>query len=202
MKVAYSTGRNCPVRRQFQHALRGLADGLDRQARGEALAARRGNGGLRGVPHAATTGSHAAREGEPDGQVTSRTESHRFCGALALAALLDAPPRSVETTPSGGKPDAQPPAQTAPPPDIETVDVFDVIREIRHKELTAEQKAAALDPSKKMTAFAPIIGYKPTSGVMVGVGGNVAFFGATRRPRASRPRSLGLTFSHWRSRRR
>ena len=98
------------------------------------------------------------------------------CGALALAALLDAPSALGQTPPSGGKPDARPPEQTAPPPDIEAVDVFDLLRTIRNKELTAEQKAAAIDPSRKMYAFAPVIGYKPSSGVMVGVAGNVAFF--------------------------
>lgn len=98
------------------------------------------------------------------------------CGALALAALLDAPSALGQTTPPGAKPETRPPAQAAPPPDTEVVDVFDLIRAIRHKELTAEQKAAALDPSKKMYAVAPVIGYKPSSGVMVGVAGNVAFF--------------------------
>jgi len=98
------------------------------------------------------------------------------CGAVALATLLDAPFALGQTPPSGGNPDARPPAQAAPPPDTEAVDVFDLLRAIRHKELTAEQKAAALDPSKKMYAVAPVIGYKPSSGVMVGVAGNVAFF--------------------------
>ena len=61
------------------------------------------------------------------------------CGALALAALLDAPSALGQTPPSGGKPDARPPEQTAPPPDIEAVDVFDLLRAIRHKELTASR---------------------------------------------------------------
>ena len=68
------------------------------------------------------------------------------CGALVLAALLDAPSALGQTVPPGGKPDAQPVAQSAPPPDTEAIDVFDLIRAIRHKELKAEQKAAALDP--------------------------------------------------------
>jgi outer membrane protein assembly factor BamA len=106
----------------------------------------------------------------------TRTIAVTVCGALAIAALFDAPSALGQTAPSGGKPETRPPAQAAPQPDTEAVDLFDLLRALRHKELTAEQKAAALDPSKKMYAVAPVIGYKPSSGVMVGVAGNVAFF--------------------------
>ena len=68
-------------------------------------------------------------------------------------------------------------ASPAPPPQaVELFDVFDLLRKIRHKEQTKEQRAEANDPSRRMYAFAPVVGYKPSSGVLVGVAGNVAFF--------------------------
>jgi hypothetical protein len=117
------------------------------------------------------------------------------CGAFALAALLGAPSALGQTVPPGGTQDARPPAQAAPPPATEAVDVFDLIRAIRHKELTEEQRAAALDPSKKMYAIAPVIGYKPSSGVMIGVAGNVAFFRGDPRTTHISSTVTSLTFS-------
>jgi outer membrane protein assembly factor BamA len=99
------------------------------------------------------------------------------CGALVLAALLDASAAIGQTPPPGGKPAAEPEAQAAASSaGSETIDVFDLIRKLRHKELTEEQKAAGADPAARMRAVAPVIGYKPSSGVMFGVAGNVAFF--------------------------
>jgi outer membrane protein assembly factor BamA len=63
-------------------------------------------------------------------------------------------------------------AAQAPAP--ETVDIFDVLRKLRHKEVEAE--AGAGDYRKPMIAFAPVIGAKPSSGVLVGAAGNVAFY--------------------------
>jgi outer membrane protein assembly factor BamA len=54
------------------------------------------------------------------------------------------------------------------------VDIFDVIRKLRNKEPNPE--AAVWDYRKPMKAFAPVIGAKPSAGVLFGVAGNVAFF--------------------------
>ena len=54
----------------------------------------------------------------------------------------------------------------------ETVDIFDVLRKLRHKEV----EAIAWDYRKAMIAFAPVIGAKPSSGVLFGAAGNVAFY--------------------------
>ena len=64
-------------------------------------------------------------------------------------------------------------AQTAPPPPpAETMDVADLIRKLRNK----EAPTAPFDYRKRMKAVAPVIGAKPSSGVIAGVAGNVAFF--------------------------
>jgi hypothetical protein len=97
--------------------------------------------------------------------------------ALAGAADAQAPraqPGTVAHDPAPAQTaDAQGPPATGAP---ETIDAFDLLRKIRHKELTEEEQAAAADPARKMYAFAPVIGYKPSSGAMFGVAGNVAFF--------------------------
>jgi outer membrane protein assembly factor BamA len=58
----------------------------------------------------------------------------------------------------------------------ESFDVFDLVRRLRHKELSEEERAAAANPAHPMYAFAPVIGYKPSSGAMFGVAGNVAVY--------------------------
>ena len=73
---------------------------------------------------------------------------------------------------------AQPPAdatrpQTVDPPAVQTMDVFDLWRKLRHKEGPA---ADAWDYRKPMIAFAPVIGAKPSSGALFGAAGNVAFY--------------------------
>jgi outer membrane protein assembly factor BamA len=62
-------------------------------------------------------------------------------------------------------------AQTAQPEP--QMDVFDLVRELRNKPQPDE---ASWDYRKRMTAFAPVIGYKPTSGFMFGAAGNVASY--------------------------
>ena len=82
---------------------------------------------------------------------------------------------------------AQPAAQTTPgqadqassqpssPAEVtEPMDVFDLIRKLRHKELTEGQRLALDNPTYPMYAFAPVIGYKPSSGGLIGFAGNVA----------------------------
>ena len=66
-------------------------------------------------------------------------------------------------------------AQTAPHTESgELVDVSDVIRKLRHKEQPPPEHE--FDYRKAMKAFAPVIGAKPSSGVIFGVAGNIGFF--------------------------
>jgi hypothetical protein len=104
----------------------------------------------------------------------TRCAAGAVCGA---AVLLGAAVAYGQTAQAGGAQAAQAAAQ-APDPAAGTqlVDVFDILRKLRHKELTPEQQAAASDHSKRMYAVAPVIGYKPSSGVMIGAAGNIAFF--------------------------
>src|SRR5262245_24176167 len=62
-------------------------------------------------------------------------------------------------------------ADTQVPDTGETVDVADLIRKIRKKPVATE-----FDYRKAMRAIAPVIGAKPSSGVIFGVAGNVGFF--------------------------
>ena len=54
-----------------------------------------------------------------------------------------------------------------------TVDAADLWRLIRHKPVETETQRSYRDPMK---VWAPVIGAKPSAGVMIGVAGNVAFF--------------------------
>ena len=63
-------------------------------------------------------------------------------------------------------------AQSTPAPEP-TTDIFDVWRAFRKKDQAAEP---AWDYHKTMKAFAPVIGSKPSSGVLLGVAGNIAFY--------------------------
>ena len=79
-------------------------------------------------------------------------------------------------------------AQNAPP---DAVDIIDIWNQIRHKPASA----SADDDTKSMKALAPVIGVKPSAGVMFGVAGNVAFFAGD--PKTTHISSLvaSLTFS-------
>ena len=94
-------------------------------------------------------------------------------GGAAIAA--SATPQSPTQAPAdtGAK---APPQPTPPAAAVEMVDAFDLLRKVRHKTLSPEEEAAANDPSQPMYAFAPVIGYKPSSGVQLGAAGNVALF--------------------------
>ena len=62
--------------------------------------------------------------------------------------------------------------QAQPQPESQT-DVFDLLRSLRNKPQPDE---SSRDYRTKMKAFAPVIGYKPTSGLMVGAAGNIASY--------------------------
>ncbi len=61
----------------------------------------------------------------------------------------------------------------APADTVETMDVVDLIRAWRHKEKPASD---TFDYRKRMVAAAPVIGAKPSAGVIIGVAGNAAFY--------------------------
>jgi outer membrane protein assembly factor BamA len=81
---------------------------------------------------------------------------------LLVASCLDVSQARGQTAPSAGS-DATP---------VETMDVMDLIRKLRHK----DAPAGPFDYRKRMVAIAPVIGVKPSSGVIVGAAGNIAFF--------------------------
>ena len=64
--------------------------------------------------------------------------------------------------------------QDVPPPTGTEVDVFDLWRKVRNKD--QDPGAEQWDYRKAMKAFAPVIGAKPSSGALVGVAGNIAFY--------------------------
>ena len=82
---------------------------------------------------------------------------------------------------AGASPQATPEPQTPPEPlrgpasaiAVPTRDVFDILRELRHKPPKAEPEDAY---KQLMVAAAPVISYNPASGVGIGAAGNVAFF--------------------------
>lgn len=81
---------------------------------------------------------------------------------MTMAAQAQSPPPDEDRT------------QAAPDPPAETMDVFDLLRKLRHKE--GDAQAEPWDYRKPMIAFAPVIGAKPSSGVLFGAAGNIAFY--------------------------
>src|SRR5688572_29196267 len=94
-----------------------------------------------------------------------------LASALANAGAAGASPQAApepQATPEPQRP-GEPASQIAVP----TRDIFDILRELRHKPAKAEPK----DPDKQlMVAAAPVVSYNPASGLGVGVAGNAAFF--------------------------
>ncbi|MFI5177124.1 MAG: BamA/TamA family outer membrane protein [Vicinamibacterales bacterium] len=90
--------------------------------------------------------------------------------ALFGAVLTLGPAEAAAQTSSGTAA-----AQAAQPATPQAVDVGDLIRILRGKPAPADQGSAA-DRRKAMRAIAPVIGYKPSTGVTFGVAGNVAFY--------------------------
>lgn len=105
----------------------------------------------------------------------------RTCGrrvaAIAVAAWLQAWPASAQGPPAASASAAATGQDAAAPlPGAEAVDLVDLWRRIRHKTPTPEEEAQAADPKTRMRAIAPVIGYKPSSGAMIGMAGNMARF--------------------------
>ena len=99
---------------------------------------------------------------------------------MAAPALAQGPPRESDRD----KAVADAPA--------ETVDVFDLVRKLRHKEGTATE---SWDYRKPMMAFAPVIGAKPSSRRAVRAAGNVAFYRGDPATTISPPLVTSVTFS-------
>src|SRR5262245_29165039 len=95
---------------------------------------------------------------------------------IALALLIISVSQATAQTAQSAvaAPDAQPPvaAEQQVPETGDMVDVGDLIRRIRNKPAAETE----FDYRKPMRAIAPVIGAKPSSGVIVGVAGNVGFF--------------------------
>jgi hypothetical protein len=89
-------------------------------------------------------------------------------GYLLLAILVMAVPSAAQA------PEPDTALQPAAAPAAETMDAFDLLRRLRDKD--AEAQAQPWDYRKPMIAFAPVIGAKPSSGVLLGAAGNVAFY--------------------------
>ncbi len=100
----------------------------------------------------------------------------RLASLVLLLLGVVAPLGAQETVPALPQPAPIPqPPDSTPSPDADlaepTKDLIDVVRGWRHK-----PPSPPPDYTKRMVAGAPVIGYSPTSGVAVGVAGNVAFY--------------------------
>lgn len=103
---------------------------------------------------------------------------------VALSLLVIGPGVVFAQDPSAAS------AASVPAP---TTDIFDVWRAFRHKDQPVTEPA--WDYRKAMKAFAPVIGAKPSSGALLGVAGNIAFYRGD--PATTRISSVvtSLTFS-------
>ena len=93
----------------------------------------------------------------------------RRIASLVAALLMMAVAARAQSPPADGDP-----RQAAPDPPAETMDVFDLLRKLRNKGPDAQPEV--WDYRRPMMAFAPVIGAKPSSGVLLGAAGNVAFY--------------------------
>jgi len=109
---------------------------------------------------------------------------------LMMAAGADAQPPEKQGPSDAAA--AQSPAGT-PSETPEQIDIFDYYRRLRKKDLPGQIEP--WDYRKMMIAFAPVIGAKPSSGILLGAAGNVAFFRGD--PSTTRISSVvaSLTFS-------
>src|SRR5262249_3418266 len=94
--------------------------------------------------------------------------------ALGLGAAAIAAPQAAAPDADGIR-DADAPAAADSSPALAEPekDLFDVLREWRHK---PPPPTSPDDYKKWMVAAAPVISYSPTSGAGIGLAGNVAFY--------------------------
>jgi len=95
----------------------------------------------------------------------------RRVAAIAALALLTSTlwPRCAAAQTSS--PDA---GQNSPPDFEETVDIVDVVRHLLNKPPPVESSQP--QQRTKMRAIAPVVGVKPSTGGMIGIAGNIAFY--------------------------
>ena len=91
-------------------------------------------------------------------------------GCLVVGLLMVTVPVAAQSPAADGDQSQA----VAPAPPAETMDVFDLWRKLRHKD--GDAQAETWDYRKPMMAFAPVIGAKPSSGVLLGAAGNIAFY--------------------------
>ena len=101
----------------------------------------------------------------------------RFAAAALVLAVAGTGASGAEAQ-TAPEPPAAPEPQAAPEPPatgiaVPTTDIFDILRQLRHKPLKVEPADAY---KKMMVAAFPVIGYNPASGVGIGLAGNLAFF--------------------------
>lgn len=89
-----------------------------------------------------------------------------------VLVLVIAPGRASAQAPETAGGDA--PQASEPGSAGETIDIFDLWRQVRNKETDPPEEAA--DYRRPMIALAPVIGVKPSSGLSFGAGGNIAFY--------------------------
>jgi hypothetical protein len=92
--------------------------------------------------------------------------------ALCLAAGAVAQERAAAEAPPLGQ--SSPAEATSDPAAQPTMDLFDVLRDLRHK--PAPPPPQPEDYKKWMIAAAPVISYGPTSGFGIGLAGNMAVY--------------------------
>lgn len=97
----------------------------------------------------------------------------RYAIALAAVLITFRPAQAQETTP-------------------DALDLIDIWNQIRHK---SPPVSGTEDPTKPMKAIAPVIGVKPSAGVMFGAAGNVAFFAGSPQTTHISSVVASLTFS-------
>jgi hypothetical protein len=90
----------------------------------------------------------------------------------ATAGVAAAAPQEAPKPPGASQPEADPDRAVPTPVAVPTRDVFDLLRQLRHKPPKAEEE----DFRKLMLAAAPVVGYNPASGLSFGVAGNAAFY--------------------------
>jgi hypothetical protein len=99
--------------------------------------------------------------------------------SVAAALLLFSPAvrlTAAQATSQPTPPPAHEPTGTqAQDDDDAAMDVIDLWRRLRHRDASPTSPPASADRTS-MRAFSPVIGAKPSSGLLLGVAGNVAFY--------------------------
>jgi hypothetical protein len=109
---------------------------------------------------------------------TRRLSTTVRIAALALfVATAGATTAAAQAVPPSARPEPAPTEATAATEvAVPTLDLFDLLRRLRHKPPVSEPGPGASDYKKLMIAAAPVVGYNPANGFSIGAAGNIAFF--------------------------